>query len=623
MSSGENTTNGQFSNQRWNHNSAAEGNTNNSSPRPPKVITESRVLSLVRERDQQQQQRQNSEPQTKPDYSQPPPSASNFVPPAAYPQPLTLPEIKSQKLSADAKEFVPRAQPVYQSEHYDSSQYNSDDSYGLSVSAEEFVPRGPEEYNSFDQCYQNYSYEVDNTSYYFNQMNLQDSDYSEYSTYDAPSESTGNPILDRFNHSLYVLNMHPGNMEDYLRPVCEMIQRNPQCTDIVNDMVENLFKQSIQEQNFRYTGARICQYLTSNLKSNPSFSGFNKIFMKRCQAEYAKRADFIQGGREDQDRLRGLSMFMAEIFLNVEVETPDGSHQPLQFLPDILMDLIQTLLSKPTEQNVKCSCHMLKLSGSLMDNVVKNNPVQCGKFVSIFDSLKSLQQSPDLPENVKLLIGSVIKLRDGEWNRTSSSPPKKAFQFTSDTNNLQGLEPVFYNHDGSICSRREAGLPDEETEEGAYVLNEEEEEAFLQWQAEQDGLTGEAGPWNYNDTGYESYQLMMLYFSDDVNDDGGMGDEVEAAYEEFLQEQNYIQSYQPPPPPNPHIIPQSQPPIIPHQMHPGFPPLPMNYYGMPPNAQPMHPPMMQPNQLPPNLDQQQQPSQYPYNNSNDPYHYHR
>lgn len=74
-------------------------------------------------------------------------------------------------------------------------------------------------------------------------MNLQDSEYSEYSTYDTSSESTGNPILDRFNHSLYVLNMHPGNMEDYLRPVCEMIQRNSQCTDIVNDMVENLFKQ--------------------------------------------------------------------------------------------------------------------------------------------------------------------------------------------------------------------------------------------------------------------------------------------------------------------------------------------------------------------------------------------
>lgn len=44
------------------------------------------------------------------DYSQPPPTASNFLPQAAYPQPLTLPEIKSQKLSADAKEFVPRTQ---------------------------------------------------------------------------------------------------------------------------------------------------------------------------------------------------------------------------------------------------------------------------------------------------------------------------------------------------------------------------------------------------------------------------------------------------------------------------------------------------------------------------------
>ncbi|CAL1537577.1 unnamed protein product [Lymnaea stagnalis] len=620
MSSNEKAPNTPFYTQAWSHATpAGEGATNSNIPRPPKEVTESRVLNIVRQNCENNGQIQNS---GKCDYSQPPPSGNHHPQTQSSFQPsqkqLTLPEIKSQ-LSADAKVFVPRNQveTVYLPDSYDDSQYNtSDDSYGLSVSAAEFVPRSAEDYNSYnEQYYQTIPYEYDDPNYVMNALNgLSLQEYEPSSSYNGHGESTGNAILDRFNHCLYVLNMHPGNMEDYLRPICEMIERSGS-TEIVNEMVESLFNQSIQEQNFRYTGARICQFLTSNLKSNPLFSGFHKIFIKRCQVEYEK---LIQGNCCDQERLRGLSMFMAEIFLNVETVNQDGAIERLAFLPKILIHFVHTLLSQPNDLNVKCSCQLLKLSGALIDDVVKSQRDQCIKFEEIFIKLQKLKSDPGLSDNAKFLVGSVLNLKENEWNRSVSSPPKKTFQFTTDPNNFQVPEPVFYNNDGSICSRTEAGLPEEEGEDGAYVLNEEEEIAFLEWQAEQEGLTDQ-GQGYFNDTGYDSYQL------DEGVDDGGMGDEVEAAYEEFLQEQsNYIQGYQSNqtghsiPPPQQQIM--TQPMTHPMYQQQG---LNQNYYGMipPPSNQQqqhMHATMMQPNQLP-HQDQQHPPQQYPYNGDNSYY----
>ena len=39
----------------------------------------------------------------------------------------------------------------------------------------------------------------------------------------------------------------------------------------------------------------------------------------RCEKEYEKREELISGTESDQARLRGLAMFMGEIYLNVEV----------------------------------------------------------------------------------------------------------------------------------------------------------------------------------------------------------------------------------------------------------------------------------------------------------------
>ncbi|BFZ17080.1 hypothetical protein BsWGS_20118 [Bradybaena similaris] len=635
MSSSEQPQDEAYTEQPWNHSFPDGACLVNSLPRRPNQATESRILGNL-SKQQKHEQVGSKQLQTNADSSSQLQSGSQLTNLSPSQQSLTLPQVHSQ-LNVQAKEFVPRFQG-YTSDSGSKLENSQDESFSLSVTAAEFVPRTNDGFYSYgDLSYASLSYQpganimVDN----FNNLSVQDS-YDPYRMYEVPTESSGNSILDRFSHSLNVLNLKPGNMEEYLRPICEMIQKTTDSTEIVNDVVERLFEQSLQEPNFRYTGARICQYLNRNLKGNPYFSGFHKIFIKRCQKEYNLRHELKNGSPADQERLRGLSMFMAEIFLNVETETENGSNQKLQFLPKILIDLVSTLLTNPSDLDVKCSCQLLKLSGSLIEDIVKHSVEDCMKFEEIFTQLMSLQCSSELPENVKFLIGSVLKLKEADWNRSSSSPPKKSmYTFTPDSNNFKAPEPVFYNQRGAPCSRVEAGLPEEEEDDDddAYVLNDEEEAAFLEWEREKAQQMGSHEPWGTNDTGYESYQ------TDETSDDGGMGDEMEAAYEEFLQKQNLLQSYPPhlansmehqmppalihmfqqPPPPQSNMHPRQDFQGFPHPHHQHQP------YMLPANNQQQPPHMLRPsapqNQLP---QQQQGQQQYPQQNPrNDRYHFNR
>ncbi|RUS76240.1 hypothetical protein EGW08_016013 [Elysia chlorotica] len=473
MASNENN---RQSNQTWQVGPGPAGD--DRSPRPPKLDTESRVLNIINKNNDRGQ---NS---------------------------LQLPVVDS-KLSADAKEFIPRGQTVYQ----DPTLY-TDGSASLSVEAAEFYPGTLEDF-SYNDFYQNADYDQSYLVNNFGNMALN------HQGYGTNLSSTGDPVLDKFNETLYILNLHPANMEEYLRPICELIQRGQGGNTDVGNMVESLFEQSIIESNFRYTGARICQYLTTNLKDTPQFEGFHKTFIRRCQKEYEKRNDLVNGSSEEQERLRGLAMFMAEVFLNVQVTTEDGSVRRLAFLPRILMDLAQCVMSKPDDPNIKCVCQLFKLSGALIEDEVKVKPEECATFEEIFSRFQSLQESTAISEDAKFRITSVVNLKEDDWNRKMSSPVKNSTEFNSDLSSFQSQEPVFYNNAGERCSRQEANLPEEDYSDNFHVLTEEEEEAFKQFEEEQKRLVGD-------DTGYDSCNF---------GDIGGMGEEAEEAYEEFLQEQ--------------------------------------------------------------------------------------
>jgi hypothetical protein len=84
--------------------------------------------------------------------------------------------------------------------------------------------------------------DYDESGYFFDNFNAL-SMHDQYDASYAPSVNPNTSVLDRFKQTLQVLNMHPGNMEEYLRPICEVIRSGSNIEEIVTDMVESLYNQ--------------------------------------------------------------------------------------------------------------------------------------------------------------------------------------------------------------------------------------------------------------------------------------------------------------------------------------------------------------------------------------------
>ncbi|GFO18883.1 hypothetical protein PoB_004538800 [Plakobranchus ocellatus] len=145
--------------------------------------------------------------------------------------------------------------------------------------------------------------------------------------------------------------------------------------------------------------------------------------------------------------------------------------------------------------------------------------------------------------SIRGAIQSILSLKEANWNRNVPSPAKNATETAINPNNFQSQEPVFYNAEGKVCSRKEANVPEpepDEDQEEFYILNEEEAAAFEQFEAEQKQCLGDFSNHEScsNDAGYDSYNYG------ECGGDGGMGEELEAYYEEFLKSLPQVQ-YQP------------------------------------------------------------------------------
>ncbi|XP_048759822.2 polyadenylate-binding protein-interacting protein 1-like isoform X2 [Ostrea edulis] len=381
----------------------------------------------------------------------------------------------------------------------------------LSVNAPEFVPRK----NLFE-----------------NFENLQIGGYHQV---------TADEVLRNFKATLTSLIRQPGNMEELMRGVIDLMFQLPESQQsILDTVVDMLFEQCVREPNFRYTGARLCRLLCKELKRHPMFKNFRTAFLTRCKEEYLKKEELI-ANPNTLDRLCGFTMFIGELFLNLEVESANGEVRKIEILRSpVLKDLLLILLSHPTDFTVKCATQLLKLTGSTIEDTAYLNPSPEGSYDEVFLQIRQLDTYPHLNKTSKCLIKSVLNLKDNNWGRSRSSNPatpeesyqqnfQQAAEFTQN-------DPVFYNQHGQPITAEEAGYLDQAY--NAYL--QEEEEEYARWEAGEleDGRRwvegGDYQAWSsdpnqleYNDGYYQTGPYSENY----------MDEEIEAAYEEFLRQQ--------------------------------------------------------------------------------------
>ncbi|XP_064605701.1 polyadenylate-binding protein-interacting protein 1-like [Liolophura sinensis] len=410
----------------------------------------------------------------------------------------------ASSLSANAKEFVPRVQNFSTPADIPQPQYN------VSLTPAEMAEYEAE-YEAEERLYEQF-------------QRLVSVRPPHLSSVSATSDSGA---IELIKSTIHYLTTNPGQIDIYMGTVVSQLHQHTLNEATVNKIIESLIEQGISEPNFRYTGAKMCQFMARNLNL-PNQPTFRQAFLKRFQQEFRKKDAWINNPSQHQ-RICGLTLFLGELFLNMEVEGPNNIMVKFGALRTALKDLLLTLLTNVTDLTIKTACQLLKLSGATIQDTEALN-MDSGadaSYDSVFRKLQEVSQSPTLNQTSRMLISSVLSLRETNWGRkesTSSDSSQDARSTMWDGLHFGLNEPVFYDEHGQPISREQAG----------FFLDEGEED-FADFAFDSGDVAYPA--WANDDSAYDAFAYEMS--SNMYGAEGDMDEEMEAAYEEFLRSQGH------------------------------------------------------------------------------------
>ncbi|XP_077499478.1 polyadenylate-binding protein-interacting protein 1-like isoform X1 [Amblyomma americanum] len=264
----------------------------------------------------------------------------------------------------------------------------------------------------------------------------------------------------------------------------------------LSQVVDTIFQQGLKEANFRYSGARLCNHLGSNLQIRGVEEDFTSMLLDRCHKECVKRNDLGSGDFDDA-YLRGLLSFIAELFSQMVFLREDHSYK-VKHLASCIPNMMHALLQSLTKDNIKCTTQVLKLTGACLEDYEKVGSPGANSCAldSVFEKLCEISQKKDIDPTAALMVRNVLELRERNWGRTSSSSSSPSSGQADDS------LPITCGPDGVPVSS--------------------EEERFIQELL----LTEQMGNLEMSDG--------SGYTNNCCNDD--MDDEIAAAYEEFLKQ---------------------------------------------------------------------------------------
>ncbi|XP_013784698.1 polyadenylate-binding protein-interacting protein 1-like [Limulus polyphemus] len=166
----------------------------------------------------------------------------------------------------------------------------------------------------------------------------------------------GYPVLE-LREFVYEVTLNPGKYDSLVLGLVETLQSSIADEETMRAVANTIFDQAITEPNFRYNAARLCNHLTQSL--NFFFGSFRYFLLQRCQQEH-KRSKELVTASDGGSYLRGFTIFIGELFSQIEVTVGDVKEK-LWIFGIALTELLDVLLSNPTEDNLKCVCQVLKV----------------------------------------------------------------------------------------------------------------------------------------------------------------------------------------------------------------------------------------------------------------------
>ncbi|KAG5884560.1 hypothetical protein JTB14_006587 [Gonioctena quinquepunctata] len=234
------------------------------------------------------------------------------------------------------------------------------------------------------------------------------------------SEDDYSPDIRRLKQIITTLTKDPGQFHNLLDLFLDTLA--PYFNDIMalSTVAKILVEQAINNANFRYTGARLCWNIEQNCPE------FRAELHLRCKKQI-----------EDNSNTQNVLLFIAELYTQLPHMTVYGA---------LLIDTFKRLFEKGGDDNIKCICQALKLTGYMLE---QSNKIDLDE---IFHKLNALKDSTG--GSAAILLQTVLSLRLSNWGHSSegseSDQESDGFMYGDEQS------PIFINAEGEALTTEES-----------------------------------------------------------------------------------------------------------------------------------------------------------------------
>ncbi|KOC64395.1 Polyadenylate-binding protein-interacting protein 1 [Habropoda laboriosa] len=411
--------------------------------------------------------------------------------------------IQSSRLSVHAAEFIPKSYPA--NKQPSSMRFLQKHSIQDRLQMAREIPlQAGVQVQNFDnsQHYQQTGQvqQFDNPSQQQQQME-QPSNAQDYGCFDGGSgdykdkhQSSNveddNYLIDFVNTTqnlgsvIHSLILNPGRFTSIVPQLINNLRPYLEFPSQFQEIIKIIIQQSMNEGNFRYSGARLCASLDSSLTQNEQTS-FRWTLYTLCKNEAERQSSNWQQKEDhtedEQKKCHGLILFLAELVTQMEHTSAFG-------LGDLLIQLIIVILKKPAPNSVKNICQALKLAGQTLE---KDKGEDRKEMENMMRALTELVTEGRVDSHVGRMVHSVHELRNGNWGQSSINSSIVESTESIDPNQAVD-EPVFYGPDGKVLTAEEnkflEDVADSTTNIEDHVISEHGYEGEEEWLSDEDGV---------------------------------------------------------------------------------------------------------------------------------------
>ncbi|XP_060829950.1 uncharacterized protein LOC132914663 [Bombus pascuorum] len=284
---------------------------------------------------------------------------------------------------------------------------------------------------------------------------------------------------------IHSLILNPGHFTLIVPPLINNLRPYLGIPSQFQEIIKIIIQQSINEGNFRYSGARLCASLDNSLTPIEQTS-FRWTLYTLCKSETDSQASNWQQKEnhteEEQKNCHGLILLLAELVTQMD-------HASAFTLGNLLIQFIIIILKKPAPNSVKNICQALKLAGQTLEKDKVESRRK--EMENMMRALTEIVTEGRVDSHIGHMVHSVHELRNGNWGQSSDNSTTVESIEPLDPNQAID-EPVLYGPDGKLLTPEENKFLEEVSDSTMniedHIISEQGYEGEEPWMSEDDDI---------------------------------------------------------------------------------------------------------------------------------------